>query len=77
MNPSKIKAIVQWLQPVDRKKMQCFMGATNFHREFSHEFARIAVPLDECHSDKKIAWTPEHIQTFQELKDLFLKNIEL
>jgi hypothetical protein len=29
-----------------------------------HEFARIAVSLDECYNNKKIAWTPEHIQTF-------------
>ena len=50
MDPSKIEAIIKWPQPVDGKGMQHFMGAANFHREFSQEFARIAVPLNECYS---------------------------
>jgi hypothetical protein len=50
----KVEAINNWLQPIDGKKMQRFMGVANFHREFSHEFARIAAPLNECKNDKKL-----------------------
>ena len=50
----KIKAIVNWPRPVTDKQIQSFMGAANFHREFSHEFAQIAAPLDECRNMKQI-----------------------
>jgi hypothetical protein len=52
---------------VDEKKMQYFIGAVNFYHEFLHEFARIAVPLDECHSDKKLL---EHLSTFKLSRNL-------
>jgi hypothetical protein len=42
----KVEAINNWPQPMDGKEMQEFMGATNFYRKFSHEFAMIAVPLN-------------------------------
>jgi hypothetical protein len=77
MNFMKVEAINNWPQPIDGKKMQRFMGAANFHREFSHEFARIAAPLNECRNDKKIDWTAEKIKAFKELKILFLRSIEL
>jgi hypothetical protein len=67
MDPSKIKAITQWLQLVDGKKMQHFMEVANFHYKFSYEFARIAVSLDECYSNKKIAWT---LSTFKLSRNL-------
>jgi hypothetical protein len=53
------------------------MGAANFHREFTHQFATIAAPLDECRNDKTIVWTPARSKAFEELKQLFNKNILL
>jgi hypothetical protein len=47
MDPKKMEAILNWPRPKDAKAMQCFMGAVNFHREFSEDFAKIAAPLDE------------------------------
>jgi hypothetical protein len=67
MDLSKIKAIIQWPQPVDGKKMQHFMGAANFHCEFLHEFARIVTSLDECCSDKKLLG---HLSTFKLSRNL-------
>ena len=51
--------------------------AANFNREFSQEFARVAAPLDECRTGKKIQWTEERLESFKKLKELFAKNIEL
>ena len=73
MDPNKIDAIVNWPRPMTGKAMQRFMGAANFHREFTHQFATIAAPLDECRNDKTIIWTPERIKAFEELKQLFNK----
>ncbi len=39
MDPLKIKTIRDWPRPIDGKAMQRFMGAANFHRDFSHKFA--------------------------------------
>ena len=36
------------------------MGAANFRREFSCEFAQIARPLDECRNMKEIEQTDEN-----------------
>jgi len=77
MDPKKIDAIINWPRPVDGKSMQRFMGAANFHREFTHEFAKIAAPLEECRTMKKIDWTQERINAFEQLKKIFQKNILL
>jgi transposase InsO family protein len=77
MDPKKIEAITNWPRPINGKAMQRFMGAANFHREFSHAFAKVAAPLDECRNLKKIDWTPDRINSFEKLKDIFKQNIEL
>ena len=53
------------------------MGAANFHREFSHEFAQIAALLDKCRNMKQIEQTDERIEAFNRLKELFQQNILL
>ena len=77
MDPKKIESIASWPQPKDGKGMQRFMGAANFHREFSHEFAKLAAPLDECRNMKLIEWTPVRVKAFDQIKEFFKKNIEL
>jgi len=77
MDPSKVKSILEWPKPMDGKSMQRFMGAANFHRDFSHEFARIAAPLEERRQQKVIEWTPEREEAFIKLKELFGRNIQL
>jgi hypothetical protein len=77
MDPRKIESIVNWPRPIDGKGIQRFIGAANFHREFTHEFARVAAPLDECRNMKKIEWTDERISAFEELKGIFKKNVLL
>ena len=78
MDPLKVKAILNWTQPVDGKAMQRFMGAANFHREFSHKFSDIAAPLEEVRNViGPIEWTERRIQAFETLKKLFAKDLLL
>ena len=77
MDPKKVKAITEWSRPKDGKGIQRFMGAANFNRDFSQQFARIAAPLDECRNDKEIEWTEEHIEAFDKLRELFKQKLEL
>ena len=78
MDPAKVKAVVEWPRPVDGKAIQRFMGAVNFHRDFSAEFAKIAAPLESCRNTLgKVEWTPERIKAFEDLKVLFAQNLLL
>jgi hypothetical protein len=78
MDPKKVKAILKWPEPKDGKGMQRFLGAINFHREFSPDFAKITAPLDEQRNVKgSITWTPELKRAFAEVKELFARDIAL
>jgi hypothetical protein len=78
MDPDKVKAICNWLRPVDGKAMQRFLGASNFNRDFSHKYAEIAAPLEETRNVKgPITWTDTRIKAFEELKKLFASNLML
>lgn len=77
MDPAKVKAILNWERPMDGKSMMRFMGAANFHREFTHEFAKIAAPLDECRNMKTIEWTEERIEAWNSVKRIFSEDILL
>ena len=78
MDPLKVKAIMDWPKPVDSKAMQRFLGAANFHREFSDQFAKISAPLEECRNiNGLIEWTEVRTHAFEELKKLFAANILL
>ena len=78
MDPKTIRAIVSWTRPTDGKGMQRFLGAANFHRDFSHEYARIVAPLEELRNvSGDIKWTPERSQAFEDVKKLFASNLSL
>ena len=64
MDPRKIESIVNWPRPINGKGVMRFMGAANFHREFTQDFARMAAPLDECRNMKSIEWTDVRDQSF-------------
>ena len=77
MDPKKVKDILEWPRPVNGKAMQRFLGAANFHRDFSPDFAKVAAPLEECRQEKVIEWTRDRIEAFDQLKKLFGYHIQL
>jgi hypothetical protein len=78
MDPIKIKAIVEWPRPIDGKALQRFLGAANFHRDFTHKFAEISAPLEEVRNTSGlIEWSPERIAAFENIKSLFSSNLLL
>ena len=71
MDPKKVKAIAEWPKPIDGKAMQRFLGAANFNREFSADFAKLAAPLDGARSTRGlIHWTPEMEKAFEAVKEI-------
>jgi len=78
MDPAKVKAICQWPRPIDGKGMQRFLGAANFHRDFSHHYARMTAPLEEVRNVVgPIEWTEERINAFDNVKKFFASDIML
>lgn len=78
MDPAKIKAIVNWERPKNGKAMQRFLGAVNYHRDFSPKFAEILAPLDSLRNvSGPIEWTEDLVKAFENVKDLFHKDMEL
>ena len=78
MDPQKIKAITNWSLPTDGKALQRFLGAANFHRDFSHEYAKIAAPLEEIQNAKGIIeWSQDRIAAFNGIKQLFANQLQL
>jgi transposase InsO family protein len=77
MDPEKVRAILDWTRPATGKAMQRFLGAANFNRGFSHEFATLSKPLDELRNVKRIHWTPALIADFEKLRAIFAQEILL
>jgi hypothetical protein len=76
MDPRKVKLITNWPRPIDGKAMQRFLGAVNFNREFSAEFANKSAPLEACRLIKgPIEWTDERLTAFNDVKEIFRQDI--
>jgi hypothetical protein len=76
MDPAKVLAITSWPRPADGKAMQRFLGAANFNREFSEEYANKSAPLVACRNIKgPLNWTPELVEAFEAIKDIFASGI--
>ncbi|CAJ0952838.1 unnamed protein product [Ranitomeya imitator] len=73
MNPVKVQAIHDWIQPTSVKSLQKFLGFANFYRRFIANFSRVVKPLTGL--TKKGAdvtnWSSAAVSAFQELKSRF------
>jgi hypothetical protein len=76
MDPKKTQTIQDWARPVDGKGVQRFLGAVNYNRIFSAEFASICAPLEELRQAVGlIAWSEEQSQAFEQVKQLFAQDL--
>uniref|UniRef100_A0A669CQG4 Gypsy retrotransposon integrase-like protein 1 n=1 Tax=Oreochromis niloticus TaxID=8128 RepID=A0A669CQG4_ORENI len=71
-DPVKVKAVVNWPEPPNRRQLQRFLGFANFYRRFIRDFSRIALPLTQLTSPKlAFQWSDAAQSAFQELKKWF------
>lgn len=71
-DPEKVRAVVEWPTPPDRRQVQRFLGFANFYRRFIRDFSRIALPLTKLTSPKvSFQWDPAAQRAFALLKERF------
>lgn len=70
IDDSKVRAVLDWSQPETIKELQRFLG---FYRRFIRNFSMMASTLTSMTKGggRKLTWTPEAIEAFQELKNHF------
>jgi hypothetical protein len=69
VNPEIVKAIVEWLPPINVKQVRSFLGLASYFRRFIANFSKIAKPLtDLLKKDKKFLWSPQCQESFDLLK---------
>ena len=70
MDPVKVAGVKDWLVPEQLVDIQSFLGFVNFYCRFIADFAHIAHPLHALvRKNTPWAWTQEHQEAFQILKD--------
>lgn len=69
---AKVKAVVEWPEPPNRRQLQRFLGFANFYRCFIRDYSKIALPLTHLTSPKvPYLWDDATQSAFTDLKDRF------
>ena len=75
MDPSKVKAVVEWPKPEDHKSLQRFLRFSNFYRRFIRGYSSIAAPLPQLASTKvRFRWGEDAEEAFHLLKERFTSD---
>jgi hypothetical protein len=75
MDPTKLKGILDWPAPKTVKEVWSFIGFGNFYHCFVKGFSHLAHPLhDLLKKDKKLVWSEECQESFDQLKTQFTEE---
>ena len=69
MENSKVKAVLDWPAPENRKQLMSFLGLANYYRKFVKDHAAICAPLTELlRQDIPYQWGEKEQQAFDAIK---------
>ncbi|XP_074288952.1 putative mitochondrial protein AtMg00860 [Silene latifolia] len=69
VDPSKIRAVVDWESPKNVNEVPSFLGLAGYSRRFVHDFSKIATSMTQLmKKESKFIWTEAYEAAFQELK---------
>lgn len=72
VDPTKVKAIVEWSPPKTVSGVRSFLGFANFYRCFVDKFSDIATPLINLTKKNSVwRWGEEENKAFEKLKAIF------
>jgi hypothetical protein len=70
MDPVKVAGVMEWPTPTMKKKVQSFLGFTNFYHQFIEGFSQHAKPLFKLtKKDQKWSWAEAEQQAFNKIKN--------
>jgi len=74
----KVEGVLNWPAPRNIKKVQKFLGLTNYYRRFIKDFARIAALLHVLvRKEQKWKWEKKQKKAFKRLKIVFTTELVL
>src|SRR6266550_6831227 len=77
MDKAKVRAILDWQEPKNKREVQQFLGFVNFYRRFVEGFAKIAKPLTKLTGKEEWEWTKQQKEAVQKLKDKIALEVTL
>lgn len=69
-DPSKIKAMIEWLVLKDLKVLRGFLDLTRYYRRFVRNYRKIAATLTALLKKYAFKWGEEAQEAFEKLKDV-------
>ena len=69
--PSYVQKITEWPLPQIGKELSAFLGFTYYYHDFLPGFANVTAELNTVKNKRLIVWTPEMINNFNTLKQMF------
>ena len=69
--PSYVQKITEWPLPQTGKELSVFLGFTNYYCDFLPGFVNVTAELNSVKNNRLIVWTPEMINNFNTLKQMF------
>lgn len=71
VDPSKVKAILEWKSPTTVHQVRSFLGLAGYYCKFILNFSKIVKPITELlKNDVKFNWSSKCIEAFETLKKL-------
>ena len=71
VNPDSIDAMKKRPRPTNKKKVESFIGFTNYHRDQIKRFSELAEPLHRWTGTKnEFEWSEDQESAFQSLKEV-------
>ncbi len=77
MDSVKIKGILDWPTPTKKKKLQSFLGFTNFYRRFIKNYSKIVKPMTQLTGNDMWKWGRAQQEAFEQLKRQLAEDVIL
>ena len=68
MDPTKVKAILDWPTPKSQTEVLQFKGLAGFYRRFIKDFSKITAPLSALTGNVPFQWEAKEKRAFEDLK---------